>query len=278
MRTAGVFAITDSRGAENVTFALLFTFGASLLFYRLFATDDERAKAQGNDEELARQRTTRVLSMTVALVALPGAVVALVDGAQRVVERVRLENTLVVEVSPLVEDFIDYAELLTTTAFFHGVAVGIWSNGWILDHGSVDREGSPLATLKYLIPLLSAIAAFAPRFQKFTDQKEKWFPPQDDLFVIDLFAYASEILLVVIATLAITRRLFTYKKSTAKMSSLLRSLRKNQKYAKVEPAGGKTDAASAFLWFKKQSEEQQPMLLDCEKRDLPSLSNLKLGS
>lgn len=218
-----VFATTDTDGVYLIVYGLVVTFAASFVFYAVFTEPSERAISEGPEKAGLRRSTVRTAALLVALVALPGAVVALVDSGKKTIETVRSGSYTLSEVGNKVEDFIDMSDVLVYTALFHGIAVGIWSNGWIVDHGSVAKKDAPavLSCMRVIIPLMSALAAFAPRFKKYTSQRETWFPARSDLATIDLLAYAAEIGLAVVAVLAISQRLPLYPEKSNYQKTLL---------------------------------------------------------
>ena len=256
-----VFAPTDSGTAVMLVSGLAAAFVGTLLFYWLgIVNKDKRVINLGPKKPAEARSTVRSLSVVLALVALPGAVVALVDSGKRAIEQVATAGQSSMHIAEKVDEFIKMAEILTWTAFFHGVAVGVWSNAWILDHASVDRKSSPLGFLQVLVPVFSALAAFAPRFKKLADQSDLWFPPRSDLRAIDLFAYVSEIGLVVVCVANVTRRLFTYQEAIG-YAQLVRARLPQRKKKRT----GANSAASF-------EEKGACALLG---GDAPSLANLK---
>lgn len=271
-----VFATTNTDGAYQIVYGLSITFAASFVFYTLFIDSEERLLSKGAPTEASRRSSVRAISLLVALVALPGAVVALVDAGEDAVETIGVTAYSSTQVLEKIERFIDMSDILTYTAFFHGVAVGIWSNGWIVDHGSVNKEGAPLGSMKIMIPLASALAAFAPRFKKYTSQRDTWFPPDDGLGVIDVFAYIAEIGLTVVALLAMSQKLATIPDMKSYQETFLSYLRRDRGKvtAAADPDLKPRPPTRAGAIANLQANEDQPFLFDHERRGLPTLSSL----
>lgn len=263
-----VFGPTRTGPTFALALTLAATFAASLLFYGSgLVRGAARRRAEGTGEQASQRSTVRALSLLLAALALPGAVVALVHASERAVQQaVWLEGESEELLRAKVDDVLDMSEVLVATALGHGFAVGIWSNGWIAAHASVARRGSPLRALRVLLPLASALAAFAPRFRKL-QQPDVWgtpgLPARGDLTAVDALALAAEVGLVLVSALSASRMLVTYETAGSFWKRLVSAR-----------ARGNVGGAALGLRRLGAPAEVEPMLRDSERRDLPSLARL----
>jgi hypothetical protein len=278
-----VFATTDTDGVYMIVYGLVITFVTSFLFYAVFTKPENRQVSEGTAEDASRRSTVRSIALLVALVALPGAVVALVNSGKKTIETIRSGSYTLVDVGKHVDEFIDMSDILVYTALFHGIAVGIWSNGWIVDHGSVAKEDAPavLSSMKVVIPLVSALAAFAPRLKKYSSQRDMWFPARSDLVVVDLLAYVSEIGLTVVAVLAISQKLALVPQKGNWYSTLLGEFKEDENDTSAEdevedPKLLSATELEAVLEDLDAGFERQRLLQNSVHRQIPSLAQLRV--
>lgn len=168
-----VFKQSDSVLAVTSLSILASLFVGSVLYIRFLHKEAAAYLSQGPQEDFGTRRRAQRLALLLAVVPIPGNVTSLVHVMKETVEQLTIVSYNWELIQDSVRKTVHFSEILVVTAFFHGAAVGVWSNAWLATH-PVGRKGA-LRCFKLVLPLGVAALSFAPRFYKLTYRQDEWF-------------------------------------------------------------------------------------------------------